>query len=74
LRIRVEYKRTPKGRYQWLGGGLRPPLELILGLVLLCAGVMGLLSGWRTSWIWLLASSIGYLYIVYRFPRDVFYS
>jgi len=74
LRIRVEYKRTPKGRYQWLGGGLRPPLELILGLVLLCAGVMGLFNGWRTSWIWLLASSIGYLYIVYRFPRDVFYS
>jgi len=74
LRIRVEYKRTPKGRYQWLGGGLRPPLELILGLVLLCAGVMGLFNGWRTIWIWLLASSIGYLYIVYRFPKDVFYS
>jgi cellulose synthase/poly-beta-1,6-N-acetylglucosamine synthase-like glycosyltransferase len=74
LRIRVEYKRTPKGRYQWLGGGLRPPIELILGLVLLCAGVMGLFNGWRTSWIWLSASSIGYLYIVYRFPRDVFYS
>ena len=73
FRLKETYKRTPKGAYQKLFSGLRPPIELVLGLLFAFAGVAALRAGSVISGLWLLLSSTCYLYVVLRFPRDVFY-
>lgn len=74
FRLKETYKRTPKGAYQKLFSGLRPPVELILGLFFAAAGIAALRVGSIITSLWLLLSSTCYLYVVIRFPRDVFYN
>lgn len=73
FRVREIYKRTPKGVYQRTFTSLRVPWELLFGLLNYCIGLYALMKGLIVSATWLIFSSAGYLYVVYRFPRDVFY-
>jgi cellulose synthase/poly-beta-1,6-N-acetylglucosamine synthase-like glycosyltransferase len=73
FRIKTEYKRTPKGFYQRVYTGLRIPWELLIGLLFLFAGAITLLQKAILTAIFLLLHASAYLYVVARFPRDVFY-
>jgi len=73
FRVREVYKRTPKGVYQKTFTSLRIPWELLLGLLYCGIGLYALIEGLVISAAWLIISSAGYLYVVYRFSRDVFY-
>ncbi|MEM1780345.1 MAG: glycosyltransferase family 2 protein [Desulfurococcaceae archaeon] len=73
MRIKEIYKRTPKGLYQGIYSGLRVPWELLMGLFFTFTGIYGLINGLIFTGIWLLVEASGFIYVVYRFPRDVFY-
>ncbi|MEM0099483.1 MAG: glycosyltransferase family 2 protein [Desulfurococcaceae archaeon] len=73
LRKREVYRRTPKGIYQRLYSNVRFPCELVLGLYFLISGVISIMHGMRILPLWILLTSMGYIYVVIRFPRDVFY-
>jgi hypothetical protein len=73
FRIREAYKRTPKGTYQKLHTNLRIPWELLIGIYLVSGGVCASIHGLKLIPLWLFTTSMGYLYVVIRFPYDVFY-
>ncbi|MCC6053391.1 MAG: glycosyltransferase family 2 protein [Desulfurococcaceae archaeon] len=73
FRIKTEYKRTPKGVHQRLYSQLRVPWELLLGLVFLASSAIAVLSKAYITAIVLLLHAATYLYILARYPRDVFY-
>jgi len=73
FRIREAYKRTPKGTYQKLHTNLRIPWELLIGIYLVIGGVCAAIHGLKLIPLWLFTTSMGYLYVVIRFPYDVFY-
>lgn len=73
LRLSETYKRTPKGTYQKMYLSLRVPWELLFGTLFGVLGTYALIRGLFFTAAWLLLCSAGFLYTVYRFPRDVFY-
>ncbi|MEM4718425.1 MAG: glycosyltransferase family 2 protein, partial [Desulfurococcaceae archaeon] len=73
VRIKEVYKRTPKGIYQKTSRSLRVPWELIYGLFFLFTGLIAFINEMIVTHIWLLMNSLCFFYIVYRFPREVFY-
>jgi len=73
FRVKTEYKRTPKGIYQRVYTGLRIPWELVIGLLFLVAGTVTVLHRAILTAIFLLLHASAHLYVVVRFPRDVFY-
>lgn len=73
LRIREEYKRTPKGIYQRQYTYLRIPCEFIAGIVIAAAGVYSIVNQAYLTGILLLTISWGFLHVTYSFPSDVFY-
>lgn len=74
LRRRMTYKRTPKGVMQLteIGDKLRIPVELLFGLFFAFAGVFSLMKGLFIPGMWLVLYGSGFLYVVLRWPRDVF--
>lgn len=73
LRQKEIYKRTPKGVYQKLYSNMRFPCELAMGLYFLMSGFVAFIHGLRIISMWIILLSMGYMYVVIRFPRDVFY-
>lgn len=73
LRVKEGFKRTPKGVFQTTVLKKRIPWELIFGVFFFTAGLKSMLTGGMLIGLWLTTYSLGYLYVVYRFPRDVFY-
>lgn len=73
IRMKEVYKRTPKGIYQKTTRGFRTPWELIFGLFFFASSINSAINGMVVISTWLLMNSICYFYVVYRFPREVFY-
>ena len=73
FRIKMEYKRTPKGVYQRAYTEMRVPWEILLGFIFVVSGLAALLHGALLTSLFLLLHGASYVYILVRFPRDVFY-
>ncbi len=73
LRIKVKYKRTPKGEYEAKGmGKLRFPTELVLGLVILAFGFITVFyMHILYTGLWIITYSLGYLYTCIRWFEDI---
>ncbi len=71
-RIKMEYKRTPKGRYEALISGFRFPLEFLTGLFFIVYAVHLITSKLYFSGGWFLTYSLGYVYSMIRWGRELF--
>ncbi len=73
LRIKVKYKRTPKGKYEAKGiGKLRFPSELVFGLVILALGFITVFyMHILYTGLWIVTYSLGYLYTCLRWFEDI---
>ncbi len=74
LRVRITYKRTPKGVFEKAKSRARFPTEFVTGLVFLSVSTYLLLSGVVLTGLWVLLQSLGYLYVSHRWPGSVFRS
>ena len=72
FRIKMEFKRTPKGIYQRTYTGIRLPWEALLGFLFVVSGLTALLHRAVLTSLFLLLHAASYMYILIRFPRDVF--
>jgi cellulose synthase/poly-beta-1,6-N-acetylglucosamine synthase-like glycosyltransferase len=73
LRVKADYKRTPKGLHQRVYSQLRAPWEILLGLLFLSSSAVAVLSSAYLTTLILLLHAATYIYILVRYPRDVFY-
>lgn len=73
LRFEETYKRTPKGVYQKLYGSLRFPYELAIGVYFVLSTVISFINRYYLTSITLSIFALPFLYVTFRFSRDVFY-
>jgi cellulose synthase/poly-beta-1,6-N-acetylglucosamine synthase-like glycosyltransferase len=73
LRVKADYKRTPKGLHQRVYSQLRAPWEILLGLLFLSSSTVAVLNSAYLTALILLLHAATYIYILVRYPRDVFY-
>jgi len=73
LRIRSEFRRTPKGVYESLLAGLRPPVEALIGVSLFMLGTYLLVYGCTFTGLWCLTYSSSFIYATIRWWRDVLF-
>lgn len=73
LRIKMEFKRTPKGKYEHIISSYRVPVEIILGIIILITGLMLVLNGIIYTGLWCLFYSTGYIYGIYRWGKELIY-
>lgn len=73
VRVRMQYARTPKGIHQSASGRLRAPWELVFAAFFTATGLLGLTRGAVVTGLWLLSNALAYSYVIYRWPRDVFF-
>lgn len=73
LRIKVKYKRTPKGKYEARGlSKLRFPTELVLGVIILVLGFITIFHLHIVyTGLWVITYSLGYLYTCLRWFEDI---
>ncbi len=73
LRIKVKYKRTPKGKYEIRNiGKYRFPIELVFGTIILLIGfVMIFHTHALYTGLWTIIYSLGYLYTCLRWFEDI---
>ncbi|MGB9828121.1 MAG: glycosyltransferase [Thermosphaera sp.] len=74
LRMKITYKRTPKGVFERAGSRARVPVEFITGSAFFTVSIYLLFSGAVLTGLWVLLQSLGYLYVSYRWPGSVFKS
>jgi cellulose synthase/poly-beta-1,6-N-acetylglucosamine synthase-like glycosyltransferase len=74
LRLKITYKRTPKGVFERVESRARIPVEFITGSALFTVSIYLLLTGGVLTGLWVLLQSLGYLYVSYRWPDSVFKS
>ncbi|MEM0326498.1 MAG: glycosyltransferase family 2 protein [Desulfurococcaceae archaeon] len=73
LRVKEEYKRTPKGLYQKMYRSPRFPLELALGAYFAFGAIPSFMKGYYLTSITLCMFMLPFLYVTLRFRKDVFY-
>ncbi|OYT38849.1 MAG: hypothetical protein B6U89_05210 [Desulfurococcales archaeon ex4484_58] len=73
LRLKVGFKRTPKGRYEHLLSNIRVPIETIVGLYALFIGINLLINQILYTGGWFLSYSLGYIYATIRWWKDIIY-
>lgn len=72
LRVKVKYRRTPKGVFETRGERLRIPLELLFLIMFVSLGILLVSRNALFTGGWLLLYSAGYLYTAIRWPKDLF--
>ncbi|MEM4654222.1 MAG: glycosyltransferase family 2 protein [Thermosphaera sp.] len=71
-RVKITYKRTPKGRFEYLAFTRRVPTEFLTGLLFLALSIILFAKELTLTGIWVLMQSLGFLYVTFRWPNDVF--
>ncbi len=72
LRVKVRYRRTPKGAFEARGERLRTPIELLFLTMFISLGILLVARNALFTGGWLLLYSAGYLYTAIRWPKDLF--
>ena len=72
LRVKIGYRRTPKGVFEVKGERLRIPLELLFLIVFISLGILLVARNALFTGGLLLLYSTGYLYTAIRWPKDLF--
>ncbi len=73
FRIKMEFKRTPKGRYESIWRGLRFPYEALIGIMAFLYSIYLLIGGLSYTGGWFLIYSLGYIYSVIRWWREILF-
>ena len=72
LRLKMRYRRTPKGAFEARSEHLRTPIELLFLVTFMSMGVLLVARNALFTGGWLLLYSTGYLYAAIRWPKDLF--
>ncbi|ADI32203.1 glycosyltransferase [Staphylothermus hellenicus] len=73
LRIKMSFKRTPKGIHEHITNSYRVPVEIIIGVLILLTGIILVIYGIVYTGLWCLFYSAGYLYGIYRWGKDLLF-
>lgn len=71
--IKTEYKRTPKGFYESLWREIRFPYEVLIGSISFLYSIYLLMEGINYTGCWLLTYSLGYIYAILRWWREILF-